>query len=313
MIVTTAAARPLPPAEHPLPIHRPEPARAIAPLPIPAGDPSPEEAPRIDADLAQRLALQVRQPRFSVARSLGEVIEAWSLLYETYLDVDFISPNRFGVHTVPQAIGSHTAVVRCRVGRTTIGTISCINDTPLGLPLDEVYGPELDTLRGQGRRLAEIGLFAERSEALPPPPPGQDGSDEGGKPGGGIMLDLLRYAFYFAVFSNATDIVCGIPPRRAKLYQRAMGFEPIGEVKSYSTVEDNPVVLLRAQLRYMTRDAHQYRMTDYFARNAVRHDEFKARYLFDNHRLVQSPLAGFLRRKQDLARHLAQERQIAAA
>ncbi len=267
----------------------------------------PDDAERRDIDLTERLQLRCREPKFSVARTLGEVIEAWGLLYETYRDVNFISPNHFKVHTVPQAIGSHTAVVRCRVGRTTVGTISSICDTPLGLPLDEVYGPELEVLRGQGRRLTEIGLLAERSELLPPPRGGEDPST------GGLMLDLLRYAFYFAVFSNATDIVCGIPPRRARLYQRAMGFEPIGEIKSYSTVEDNPVVLLRAELRHVFRDAHLYRMTDYFARNPVRHDEFKARYLFDNHRLVQSPLAGYLRRKQDLERHKARQRQTVAA
>lgn len=218
--------------------------------------------------------------RFGVARSVGQVEEAWRLLYRAYVRVGFLKPNDHGIHTVPEAIGPHTAVVQGRIDSLTVSTISAIGDSPLGLPLDGVYRPELDALRGEDRRLIEIGLFADRRKDI-------DRTFY-------AMLELMRYTYWFGRYLGATDYLCGIPPRRARLYRRAFGFEPIGEEKIYSTVDGNPVRMLRVRADYILAHHAQHRGLDYFITRPVAFEEFDRRFRFEPDALERSPIPRYL-------------------
>ena len=60
---------------------------------------------------------------FQVARNVEDVLLGWRLLYRAYRDVDFIRSNPFRIHTVPQAIGEHTAVIVAQSGGAGIGLV----------------------------------------------------------------------------------------------------------------------------------------------------------------------------------------------
>src|SRR5437660_92608 len=109
---------------------------------------------------------------FFVARTLDDVVEAWSVVYYAYLRAGLIDSNPFEVHTVPQALGPHTLVVTGCLGPLSVSTLSAYVDNPAGVPLDAVYRAELDGLRKQGRRIMEVGLFADRRDHIARTAPG---------------------------------------------------------------------------------------------------------------------------------------------
>jgi len=217
---------------------------------------------------------------FAVAETLEDVTDAWHLLYHVYRRVNYIPENPYELHTTPHAIGEHNLVVTAKIQGLTVGTISAIGDGDLGLPLDAVYHKELETLRSQGRRMLEIGLFADRRQDI-------DRSFI-------TILELMRYAFYFGYHQGTTDCICGIPPRRAKLYAKAFGFEIIGEPTSYASVQDNPVVLLRFSREYITQNFDKHKAMEHFVENPIPRDVFERRFRFLPPQLSGSLLEKYL-------------------
>ena len=223
---------------------------------------------------------------FDIARSLEDVLEAWHLLYEAYLRVGFIRANPYELHTVPQAIGPQALVILGRIDGLAVGTISAIGDGPGGLPLDSACPEELNELRAEGRKLIEIGLFGDRRDLM-----GEAGRTFH------ALFELMRHTYYFGLHLGATDFLCGIPPKRTRLYYRAFGFRPVGEVKSYATVEDNPVQLLHVEADYVREQHSQHRALGYFAQNPMPESLFDGRFRFAPEALAGSPLEGFLKAK----------------
>jgi hypothetical protein len=178
-----------------------------------------------------------------------------------------IDPNPRQIHTVPQALQSDVAVVIGRLGDgRAVSSGTCMGDGPLGLPLDCVYRPQLDGLRQQGRHVCEIGLLADDREAV------GDASS--------VLFDALRYTFHFGLYLGVSDFVCGMHPRRARLYNRLFGFHVFGEERIYSTVKNHPVVLMRAQTDHLLADPSRYRAVEYFVANPVAPQVFAQRYRF---------------------------------
>jgi hypothetical protein len=168
---------------------------------------------------------------FGVAQTLDEVLSAWRLVYSAYLRSGLIDPNPFELHTTPRAVGPHTAVIIARLGDVVVGTLSAMLDNPGGLPLDAVYPGELAALRREGRRLMELGLFADRREQL--------------SRSLGTLLEMMRLATYFGIHNDRTDAVIGVHPRHAGFYQDYLAFDRMGRPSTHPAVRNNAVVLLR--------------------------------------------------------------------
>ncbi|MEI8196308.1 MAG: hypothetical protein WCI73_10395 [Phycisphaerae bacterium] len=218
---------------------------------------------------------------FAVAETLEDVTDSWHLLYSVYRRVGYIPPNPYELHTTPHAISPEALVVTAKIQGLTVGTISAIPDGPLGLPLDSVYHTQLQALREPGRRLVEIGLFADRREDV-------DRSFI-------TILELMRFTFYFGYHQATTDCVCGIPPRRARLYARAFGFDIIGEPTTYASVQGNPVVLLHFNRTHLLNNLNQYKAMDYFTQHPLARDVFESRFRFQPEQLADSLLQKYLR------------------
>jgi hypothetical protein len=215
---------------------------------------------------------------YYVARTLDDVLEAWQLVYTAYRRAGLIDSNPFELHTVPQAVGPQTMVITGCLGPMTGTTLSAYVDNPTGLPLDSVYPEELGNLRKEGRKLMEVGLFGDRRDHLVR-------SSEG-------LFDLMRFAFYYGHYSGCDDAVIGIHPRHAPFYQRFFALEQIGEARSYATVKNKPVVLLRLNFK-AKRDALP-RGLRFFSDNQIPNDIFANRYLFDEASMENSMLERYL-------------------
>lgn len=217
---------------------------------------------------------------YYVARTLQEVEEAWELVYHAYRRQGLIDENPHGVHTTPSAIGPNTAVVLGCLGPLPVGTLSVYKDGAKGLPLDSVYPAELNALRQSGRKLMEVGLFADRREHM-------NRAADG-------LFSLMRYCYFFGLATACDDAVVGVHPRHAPFYLRLLGFERIGPVRSYATVHDNPVILLRLKLREIRQADPLPKGIAFLLEQPLAAKMFDHRFRFEPSQIADSRLGRFL-------------------
>jgi hypothetical protein len=110
----------------------------------------------------------------------------------------------------------------------------------------------------------------------------------------------MRFAFYYGIHSNCDDAVIGIHPRHAPFYQRFFALEQIGDARSYATVKNNPVVLLR--LNFKAKRESLPRGLAFFSDNEITGDIFANRFLFDEASMENSMVERYLAYKSKAAK-----------
>jgi hypothetical protein len=228
---------------------------------------------------------------FYVAQTIEEVEEAWGLVYEAYRRDDLIDVNPHEIHTTTQAVGPNTAVILGCLGPLAVGTISAYTDGPGGLPLDSVYLTEINALRRGGRKLMEVGLFADRREHI-------NRAADG-------LFALMRFSYFFGFPMECDDIVIGVHPRHAPFYMRLLGFERIGAVRSYPTVKDHAVVLLRLRLKESLAAVPLPKGLAYFSEAAVPAKTFEHRFRFERAQIADTRIGRFIAERQNVPASVA--------
>ncbi len=123
-----------------------------------------------------------------------------------------------------------------------LGTVSIVVDEKWGLPLDEIFKIEADGLRAFGEKCAEVARLAVNRQA------GDFFGIDQRKIQMSISLSLFKMVFYCAKARNI-DILCiTINPKHENFYE-ALGFESVGEMKSYDTVNGAPALLKILRLK----------------------------------------------------------------
>ncbi|HOX07178.1 MAG TPA: hypothetical protein PK280_12310 [Planctomycetota bacterium] len=150
---------------------------------------------------------------------------AWRLVHEVYCDKGY-QPNRdLGMRLLLQdALPESTTFLAESDphGTHPLATLTLIPDSPLGLPMDALYGRELDALRAAGRRPCEIAKLVACVEE---------------RSGMELLLHLFKLAYLSARrLGDCTDFVVTVSPRHEKYYRRLLLFEPIGETRPYDAV-----------------------------------------------------------------------------
>lgn len=117
------------------------------------------------------------------------------------------------------------------------GTVTLGLDSPVGLVVDELYKAEIDKLRAQGRKVAELTKLAvDESSASK-----------------SVLAALSHIAFIYAFHIHKyTDFVIEVNPRHVFFYKRMLGYNQIGEEKMCPRV-GAPAVLLHIDLDYIDR------------------------------------------------------------
>lgn len=111
----------------------------------------------------------------------------------------------------------------------------------------------------------------------------------------GALFSMMRWAIYYGLHSDLTDIVIGVHPRHAQFYARCYGFEEFAEPTSYPLVRNNPVVPLRLRLlEGLARDALPRGLAD-ARNNPIPRDAFFDRFTFRPEQLSDSLIANFLK------------------
>ena len=176
-----------------------------------------------------------RRPRDPAGADRAELESAYELVYHIYRSRDYIPANPSGLRlTIFNAFPSSVTFVGV-VHDEVIATVSLIPDTPIGLPMDEIYRDEVQALRDAGRRLIEVTMLADRRLSV--------------RRSLAMVLALMKLVFDYAALSlKATDLCITVNPHHDKFYDEYLLFSPLGGLRAYPSVSGNPSIARRQDL-----------------------------------------------------------------
>jgi hypothetical protein len=173
---------------------------------------------------------QVEPFSVGVAVTATEKLEAARLVGRMYHAEGYVAndgPYSTSHHRLPEA-----TVFVAREQRRITGTLTVVRDSLRGLPMEELYGEELNALRAEGRALCEICSLAIE--------PGRRTVE------GSPFLGLFRMACVYLVhFSPLTDALITLKPSHQSFYERRMGFQRFGAFRTDRRFQNADTVAMR--------------------------------------------------------------------
>lgn len=166
------------------------------------------------------------------ACTADQLLQAYRLVNDVFQETGYLKPEPSGLRLRIFETSSETATFIAEKAGVVVGVLSVVGDSPdLGLPSDAAFKPELDALRAKGRRLCEITnqavAPAYRKSAVP--------------------TELMRCALAHELEAGYEDSVATVSPSHHGFYE-LLGFDPLGNERSYSTKLYDPVIALRMGL-----------------------------------------------------------------
>ena len=169
---------------------------------------------------------------FKITDSAEELLQAYHLLYHEYLQAGYITESANELLFTKHHLLPSTKVFVAKSEESVLSTATVFSDCPqFGLPMDELYGKELDKLRRNNRKILELGSLASNTYEF---------SLRG-------IQNFTRLVFLYCLFLDADDVCIMVNPKHAAFYRTRCEFETFGEEKHYTRV-NAPAVSLRANL-----------------------------------------------------------------
>jgi hypothetical protein len=174
--------------------------------------------------------------RFGVARDTAVRDGAFRLVHDQYVWRGFMkTPHWSGRRVDLRHALPSTRVLVVQDGTRVVGTASVFQDSPLGLPMDEVFADQLAAMRAAGRRVAEVSALAmdgdRRAYGLP------------------VLMRLLRFVLLYASSVAQLDDLCLVVRRQhAQFYRQLSACRVMGEPRTYAKVNAEGMVALHIDL-----------------------------------------------------------------
>lgn len=165
---------------------------------------------------------------YRIVCNKADRIAAFRLVYDNYLSKGLIQPNPYQLRVAEHQLLPTTTVFAADRDGQIICTVTLIGDGQLGLPMECIYPSEINAARDRGLYVGEVSALAvddvEFRTFLP------------------IFVELTRLMAQFARANGMDQFLIAVHPKHARFYQRFMGFEQIGGLKEYPSVQNAPAV-----------------------------------------------------------------------
>lgn len=173
--------------------------------------------------------------RLVVASDLALRQRVARLAYRVYAGHGYAPESESGLLLAPYDLRPETFVLLIvDASGNDAATVSLAFDGPGGLPCDELYRTEIETLRTARSLPVEVVRLAIREDC--------QGNKE-------ILVSLFNFISVFARHKGGgTDFVVEVNPRHAAFYRRLLMFETLGGEKACPRVNGAPAILLRLDL-----------------------------------------------------------------
>jgi hypothetical protein len=182
-------------------------------------------------DEGARLSFFGGNCRIRVANNLKLRDRAYRFIYKIYRGLGYANSNSMERWlTVFDALPDTATLISENKKGNTAGVLTLVFDSPMGLPGDSMFKPELDALRAQNARLCESMSFATAENSR----------------GSVKTIAGLFYCGYLLAWrvKAATHWTTNVIESHERFYCRNLLFERVGPVKNCSRARGLPVVLL---------------------------------------------------------------------
>ncbi|MEW5895759.1 MAG: hypothetical protein AB1650_08415 [Candidatus Omnitrophota bacterium] len=175
---------------------------------------------------------------YRVARSREELEKAYRLVYQEYRKQGYLDENTSKLQaSVYNALPQTTTFVAL-VDDVVTATATIIPDSPLELPMDDLYHAELNELRGEGKKLCEVSMLASSSELF-----GEGVSLMLNAKKMFLIFFLFKYIFDYVRIELGVDYICiAVNPKHANTYDSLFFKNLGGGMKYYSKVNGAPAI-----------------------------------------------------------------------
>lgn len=170
-----------------------------------------------------------------VANTLEERESVFRLAYQVYLDKRYIkeNSNEWLVQSYDQNSETVILLVQDRL-KNTVGSVTLVFDGTSRLPAEKIYNEELNTLRKQNEKIAEISRLVID--------PHYRNSKE-------VLVLLFNYLYIYSYFvKKYSCLAIEVNPRHTAYYQALLHFRAIGEQKPCPNVQSAPAILMYGPL-----------------------------------------------------------------
>ncbi|HXG02588.1 MAG TPA: hypothetical protein VNO23_04125 [Candidatus Binatia bacterium] len=175
---------------------------------------------------------------FGLANELRAFDQAFRLVHDQYVRRGYTEPHPSGRRITDHHRLPSTRVFVAEAGREVIGTVTLIEDSTAGLPMDEIYREELAQLRTATPRIAEVSALAADSQRRPA--------------GVGVLMGLMRVlVIYAAEFARLDHLCIAVNPRHVPFYTTVLQFRQFGPRKAFPKVNGAPAVALHLELGFV--------------------------------------------------------------
>jgi hypothetical protein len=193
---------------------------------------------------------------YRIAHSVTQRSAAFRLVHNAYVTRGLIEPNLFELRVTPWHLLPTTQTFVASHEDEVVCTVSLIGDGSLGLPMEAVYPEVVENARQQRLYVGEVSCFATRdlvfSEFLP------------------IFVQLTRLMAQHARAYGMHQFLIAVHPKHVRFYERYMGFEQVGPLRHYPSVQNAPAVACCLDFARVDRDRPRT-YDDFFGTPLPRH------------------------------------------
>lgn len=167
------------------------------------------------------------------ASELEDVLASWRLTHDRFVEKGYIRPCPSGVRVRPYEALPKTATFIAKADGRIVGVTAVVIDSQeVGVPSDKAFDVEINGLRRQGRKVCEGTNWVVKKEYER----------------SGVLGELMRASLAYAMSEGCDDFLGSVSPAHGKFY-KALVFDEIGGVRSYSDTVEDPVVLMGLDVR----------------------------------------------------------------
>jgi len=174
-------------------------------------------------------------PRVGFVSGFSELKKAFRLVHDSYVRHSYCTPHPFKMRFSFRNLLpiSHTFVVRLK--NKLCGTFTILEDSSAGLPFQASFPTEYQKLKERGRSIIEGTMFVCAKEME--------------NKGTGLQLQLMKFAFTWALKNTIDDFCVIVNPKHVDFYIKLLGFELMGNEVTCGHVNGAPGLLLRLNIR----------------------------------------------------------------
>ncbi len=187
---------------------------------------------------------------YKIAASRDEFEKSFRMVWDAYVKVGLQAedtpPLRFTKYHLAPSTKVFVAIYRAELEKKKpdynklrspgqiVGTLTLVDDSELGLPMEEVCGCEVQRIRDDEGRPAEVIGLAVNPEYR----------------SHNVMMYLYKLMFEYARLCGVTDITCSVTKRHIRFYQTMLLFQPMGGLQSYGSANGLEVQCHRLNIEH---------------------------------------------------------------